>query len=102
MSTRSGEYAVLDPYSAGTKSYGVFGDVDGFVERVLFDPDFITYVLQPHHVSAIRRRLGALAEDEVYIATPYPFLGGSEEPEAYDKGGVWVFFDLVGQAHGFE
>lgn len=102
MSSRTGEYAVLDPYSAGTKSYGTFTDIDGFVERVLFDPGFITYVLQPQHVSAIRRRLGPLAENEVYIATPYPFLGGSEDPESYDKGGVWVFFDLVAQAHGFE
>ncbi|WP_405137332.1 T6SS immunity protein Tdi1 domain-containing protein [Nocardia sp. NBC_01388] len=102
MSTRTGEYAVLDPYSPGTKGYGAFSDVTAFIDRVLFDPDFLTYVLQPQHVSAIRRRLGPLAEDEVYIATPYPFLGGSEDPDSYDRGGVWVFFDLVAQAHGFE
>lgn len=102
MSTRTGEYAVLDPYSAGTKALGIHSDIGAFVDRVLFDPDFITYVLQPGHVAAIRKRLGPLAENEVYIATPYPFLGGSEDPESYDRGGVWVFFDLVAQAHGFE
>ncbi|WP_297624243.1 T6SS immunity protein Tdi1 domain-containing protein [Nocardia sp.] len=102
MSTRTGEYAVLDPYSPGTKGYGTFAEITAFIDRVLFDPDFLTYVLQPQHVSAIRRRLGPLAEDEVYIATPYPFLGGSEDPGSYHKGGVWVFFDLVAQAHGFE
>ena len=58
MSTRTGEYAVLDPYSPGTKGYGAFPDVTAFINRVLFDPDFLTYVLQPQHVSAIRRRLG--------------------------------------------
>lgn len=102
MSTRTGEYAILDPYSAASKVYGTFTEIDGFISEVLFDPNVITYVLQPQHVSAIRRRLGPLGDDEVYIATPYPFLGGSEAPESYDKGGVWVFFDLVAQAHGFE
>ncbi len=102
MSTRTGEYGLLDPYSPGVKVYGPFAELADFVDRVLFDPDVVTYVLQPHHVSAIRARLGALAADEVYIATPYPFLGGSEAPESYDRGGVWVFFDLVAQAHGME
>ncbi|WP_459961410.1 T6SS immunity protein Tdi1 domain-containing protein [Nocardia sp. IFM 10818] len=102
MSSRTGEYGVLDPYSAGAKRYGVFTEVTDFIDKVLFDPSFVTYVLQPDHVAAIRKRLGPLAADEVYIATPYPFLGGSEHPDSYDKGGVWVFFDLVAQAHGFE
>ncbi|WP_157574472.1 T6SS immunity protein Tdi1 domain-containing protein [Nocardia jejuensis] len=102
MSTRTGEYAILDPYSAGTKRYGPFTEITAFIDRVLFDPAVVTYVLQPHHVSEIERRLGPLGEDEVFIATPYPFLGGSESPDAYDKGGVWVFYDLVAQAHGLE
>ncbi|QLY28243.1 T6SS immunity protein Tdi1 domain-containing protein [Nocardia huaxiensis] len=102
MSTRTGEYAILDPYSPGTKTYGPFTEITDFIDKVLFDPSVVTYVLQPQHVSDIRKLLGPLADDEVYIATPYPFLGGSEAPGAYDKGGVWVFFDLVAQAHGFE
>ncbi|WP_460717969.1 T6SS immunity protein Tdi1 domain-containing protein [Nocardia heshunensis] len=102
MSSRTGEYGILDPYSPGVKDYGVFTDAAAFVSEVLFDPNVITYVLQPGHVAEIRRRLGPLGEGEVYIATPYPFLGGSEAPESYQKGGVWVFFDLVAQAQEFE
>lgn len=102
MSTRTGEYGVLDPYSPGVKKYGPFSEVTQFVDRVLFEPDVMTYVLQPQHVSEIRRRLGPLAENEVYIATPYPFLGGTETPDAYQIGGVWVFYDLVAQALGLE
>ncbi|MEC3952665.1 T6SS immunity protein Tdi1 domain-containing protein [Nocardia sp. CDC153] len=102
MSTRTGEYGILDPYSPGVKDYGVFTELTDFVSQVLFAPDVITYVLQPQHVTEIRRHLGPLAENEVYIATPYPFLGGSETPDAYQKGGVWTFFDLVAQEHDFE
>ncbi|MEV6769343.1 T6SS immunity protein Tdi1 domain-containing protein [Nocardia sp. NPDC051030] len=102
MSSRSGEYGVLDPYSPGVKTYGPFTEITEFIDKVLFDPNVVTYVLQPQHVSEIARRLGPLNPGEVYIATPYPFLGGSESPDAYQKGGVWVFFDLVAQAHGLE
>ncbi|MFI1916268.1 T6SS immunity protein Tdi1 domain-containing protein [Nocardia sp. NPDC020380] len=102
MSTRTGEYGVFDPYSPGVKKYGPFTEVTQFVDRVLFEPDVMTYVLQPQHVSEIRRRLGPLAENEVYIATPYPFLGGTETPDTYQIGGVWVFYDLVAQALGLE
>jgi hypothetical protein len=102
MSTRTGEYAILDPYSPGFNSYGACADQTEFIDRVLFDPNVITHILQPPHVQAIRDRLGPLGPDEVYIAAPYPFLGGSEDPESYHKGGVWVFFDLVAQAQGLE
>ncbi|MBF6065939.1 DUF1851 domain-containing protein [Nocardia terpenica] len=99
MSGRTGEYGVFDPYSPGVKAYGPFAEITDFVSEVLFDPHVVTYVLQPPHVAEIRRRLGPLGEDEVYIATPYPFLGGSEAPDSYQKGGIWVFYDLVAQAH---
>ncbi len=102
FSTRTGEYGIFDPYSPGVKSYGVHTDLNEFLDRVLFDPGVITYVLQPRHVAEIRRRLGPLGPDEVYIATPYPFLGGSETPDAYLKGGVWSFFDLVAQAQDLD
>lgn len=102
MSTRTGEYGLLDPYSPGVKTYGPFTEVGEFVTEVLFDPSVITYVLQPDQVTKIRRLVGPLADNEVYIATPYPFLGGSESPESYQRGGVWSFFDLVAQAQDFD
>jgi hypothetical protein len=38
--------------------------------------------------------------DLVDIATPYPFVGGTEAPETYDIGDVWVFLDIVAQFQG--
>lgn len=98
--SRSREYLVLHPYLKGGKNYGVFADLPEFEETLLKEPGFAGYVLGIDHVEAIRRLQGPLGADEVYIAKPYPFLGGSEEPETYGKGDVWVFLEIVAQAHG--
>nr|WP_232542168.1 T6SS immunity protein Tdi1 domain-containing protein [Nocardia bovistercoris] len=96
----SSEFAVLHTYRAAAKGYGAFGDVAEFADEVLRDPGFAGYVLRNDHVAAIRELLGPLADEQVYIATPYPFLGGSEEPDTYSVGQVWVFLDVVGQLLG--
>lgn len=93
----TGEYAVIHPFKVAAKSYGVFPDVGAFEAAVLKEPGFQAAVLFPEHVNAIRKRLGPLATGEIYIPEPYPFLGGSEEPETYGKGNVWVFADILGE-----
>ncbi|MEV0297456.1 hypothetical protein [Nocardia sp. NPDC050710] len=98
--SRTRNYAVLHPYSAGAKSYGFFPERTDFITDVLLDPGFGTYVLRTDHVDTIRQLHGPLDEGHVYIATPYPFLGGNEDPGTYTKGDVWVFLDLVADAHG--
>ncbi len=97
----SGEYAVLHPFRQAYKNYGKFDSVAAFEAAVLKDPGFSAYGLKPEHQAAIRKRLGPLAAEEVYIPNPYPFLGGREEPETYTKGNVWVFAELVGMSHDF-
>ncbi|MFI9503532.1 T6SS immunity protein Tdi1 domain-containing protein [Nocardia sp. NPDC052566] len=97
---RTRDYAILHPYIASAKDYGRFIEITDFVAEVLLDPGFAEYVLRPSHVAAIRELHGPLVDDEVYIAAPYPFLGGSERPDAYMRGDVWVFLDLVAQAQG--
>ncbi len=97
---RTGEHAVLHPFKFAVKSYGVFADTAAFVDEVLREPVFAQYVLQPDHVAAIRDLEGPLGTDQVYIPVPYPILGGTEEPETYKAGDVWVFLDLVGQVLG--
>ncbi|MEV6279179.1 hypothetical protein [Nocardia sp. NPDC051832] len=92
------EYAVLHPYEARADSYGRFMDLDDFITDVLLDAVFTKYVLRPTHVAELEQLHGPLGEQEVYIAAPYPFLGGSEEPDAYMRGDIWVFLDLVAQA----
>jgi hypothetical protein len=53
-------------------------------------------VLQPWLVERVRARIGDPAANQVYLPVPYPFLGGSGEPDTYDKGDVWVFWSIVG------
>ncbi|WP_198161644.1 T6SS immunity protein Tdi1 domain-containing protein [Nocardia puris] len=98
---QSGECAVLHPYKAAAKGYGQFSDPEAFAGQVLRERGFGEFVLRLEHVALIRERLGPLTADQVYIAEPYPFLGGSEAPETYSVGEVGVFLDLVAQAHGF-
>jgi hypothetical protein len=94
------EYIVLHPFKRAAKSYGVHATIDGFESAVLRDASFAEYVLRPEHVETLSKRLGPLESDQIYIPTPYPFLGGSDAPDTYDKGDVWVFANLVGQMHG--
>ena len=67
---------------------------------ILKESSFQYLVLLKPHVEAIHRLKGPLAPGQVYIAKPYPFLAGSEKPDTYSKGNVWVFLELVAQMHG--
>ncbi|MGV9818591.1 T6SS immunity protein Tdi1 domain-containing protein [Nocardia xishanensis] len=98
VNSQSGECAVLHPYRAAAKGYGAFADPADFADQVLREPGFAAVVLRNEHVARIRDRLGPLDPGQVYIATPYPFIGGSEEPETYDTGELWTFLELVAQA----
>lgn len=74
----SREYLVLHPLKGAAKSYGSYRSLAAFERGVLQDPGFAAFVLRPDHVRVVARRLGPLAEDSVYIPTPYPFLGGRQ------------------------
>ena len=96
----SDEYIVLHPFKGAAKSYGSFESAGEFEASVLKDAGFMEYVLRPSHVAAIRERLGSLDKDQVYIPQPYPFIGGDESVESYDKGDIWVMLQIVGQMGG--
>ncbi|KAB7767425.1 DUF1851 domain-containing protein [Xanthomonas maliensis] len=96
----SKDYAVLHPFKAAAKSYGGHASTAAFEQTILRDPGFEAYVLRSDHVRAIAEHVGPLDEEEVYIPQPYPTLGGSEAPETYGKGDVWVFAELVAQSIG--
>jgi hypothetical protein len=98
--SKRNEYAVLHPFKKAAKSYGVFASTAAFEKDLLKDPGFAEYVLRPEHVALVKKRVGALKSGEIYIPAPYPFLGGSEKPETYSKGDVWVFMNIVAQMHG--
>ncbi len=98
-SSKDQEYIVLHPFHRGAKAYGKFDSLAAFEASLLKEPGFESYVLQPEHVAAIEKVVGPVQWGEVYIPRPYPFLGGSGEPDTYSKGDVWVFMDIVGQFH---
>lgn len=95
-------YLVLYPlvHGANAKNYGPFPSSDAFESAVLKDPYFVEKVLRPGDLKILEQSLGRLNAEQVYFPVPYPFLGGSGELSTYDKGNVWVFADLVGQASG--
>lgn len=90
----------LHPFEGAAKSYGSHSTTADFETSVLKEPLFEEHVLRPTHVQAIANRLGALADGEVYIPQPYPFLGGTDAPSIYGKGNVWVFTHIVAQMGG--
>ena len=99
---RKNEYAVFYPFLKAYKGYGAFTSLDEFESEILKDCDFSECVLKPRHQALIKNHVGPLCAEEVFIPEPYPFLGGTEEPETYSKGNVWVFAELVGMSHGFD
>ncbi len=94
------EYIILHPFKKSAKSYGVFESVLAFENKVLKELGFSEYVLRAEHIAVIKKRIGRLKNEEVYIPEPYPFIGGSDKPETYTKGNVWVFMDIVSQMQG--
>jgi len=97
FSPSQSDYIVYYPFSAAAKSYGTFDSISEFEKEILQDEDFSEYVLKPDHVQKLMKAVGSLSEDEVYIPQPYPFLGGNESIDSYDKGNIWVMLDLVSQ-----
>jgi hypothetical protein len=92
------EYAVHLPLLNAYKSYGSFDSLGAFEKSILIDPIFAELVLRVDLQREIEKLLGSLEEDQVYIPTPYPFLGGDDnDPTAYNKGDVWVFLSIVHQ-----
>ena len=97
-----GQCLVLHPFKKAAKSYGAFPSATAFEAAILKDAGFAEYVLRPDHVAALLRLLGPLGQDEIYIPQPYPFVGGTDAPDSYSKGNVWVFMDIVAQMQGMD
>ncbi|WP_070971797.1 T6SS immunity protein Tdi1 domain-containing protein [Vibrio sonorensis] len=54
-------------------------------------------VLRESKVDVLRDSIGELAEGQVYIPQPYPFLGGNYEVENYSKGDLVTFLSIIGE-----
>jgi hypothetical protein len=95
----SGQYAVLCPLTGQRFPTSCY-DRESFVSSFLADPDIIERFSRPADEKKLRRRLGPVGNEEVYIPCPYPFVGGSGELSTYQKGGLWEFIELVGLFRG--
>ena len=71
---------------------------DKFEKEVLQNTKFQEDVLHKSFMSKVKDHCGELDKDQVYIATPYPFLGGSGDPDSYKKGDVWVYLAISSQS----
>jgi hypothetical protein len=94
---REGTFGVLHPFRDAFKDYGRFDSLEHFDAMVLSDEGFDEFVLRRPHLDEVARRTGPLGPDQVYVPVPYPFLGGDEAPESYDRGDVWTFLRIVPQ-----
>ncbi len=95
-SSRSGETAAVVPFESNFYDLGKFASASEFRDRAINDDQLMPdAVIRMADVEKIRNRLGNLGKEEIYIPTPYPFLGGSCAPETYEKGGLWPFIGIV-------
>ncbi|WP_136609850.1 T6SS immunity protein Tdi1 domain-containing protein [Sinomonas albida] len=94
------EFGVYHPFKAASKNYGPFDSVQAFQAAVLEDEGFRVFVLEPDLQAQVVGRLGQLGDGEVFYPVPYPFVGGSGEPQTYDKGKFWTFLQVVDAMQG--
>jgi hypothetical protein len=103
MDERSKEYLLLDPLldvAGNARACGSFDSLEAFERSVLKDDAIAQFWLRPARVEELARLHGPLDELQVYIPLPLPFLGGTGTLDKYEKGNLWSFADIAGQASG--
>lgn len=74
-----------------------YSDWNKFEKEVLENPNFQEKVMHKSFIKKVKNYCGELSKEQVYIATPYPCLGGSGAPETYKKGNVWIYLSISSQ-----
>jgi hypothetical protein len=95
----TGQYAVLTPITGERFPTDIY-DRDRLLNEFLTDPGIIERFARPDDVAKLKKRLGPLKKEEVYLPAPLPGLGGSGALSEYTKGGVWTFIEMVGLFRG--
>lgn len=72
-------------------------DVDWFLAEFLGLPEIGRDVLRVTRCAQLVAVHGALRYREVFVAEPWPMLGGQDRPASYTIGNCQVYLDLVGQ-----
>ena len=99
------EYLLLHPRMPGNnaKNYGVFESLEVFEESILKESGFHQACINPLSESDIQMmidRHGEPETEECFYPCPDPSIGGSGQPETFNKGNVWISADISGQNRG--
>lgn len=96
------EYGLVYPLLQRMKNYGPFASVGEFEAKILADSYVRDVIFEGAALPSVVERVGPLQPNEVYFPVPYPFLGGTGAPDTYEKGDIWVFYEIVGQMLGLK
>lgn len=91
----SGQCAVLFTLNPELVPLGM-NSITGFVDSFLAHPEAKRTVLQEEKLTEIEARLGPLAQDEIFISVPFPFMGGDSSIASYKKGNFFTYMELLG------
>lgn len=96
INSKTNEIGVLLTMENSFEPMG-FTDWNKFEDKVLNNPNFQEDVIHKSFIEKVSKHCGELEANQVYIASPYPFLGGSGAPETYKKGDIWVYLSISAQ-----
>lgn len=95
----TGELGVLTQGTCTLFDTGYFDDQE-YRTEYLATPGIVEHVLRPADVAQLERRLGQLAPLQVFLPVPIRALGGSDELDTYEPGGLWEYLSFVMQTIG--
>jgi len=93
--SKTGQFSIL--FTIGPELVPL--DIHSFSElekSFLSHPEAIRTIFQKEELDLIEARLGNLADDEIYIPVPFPFMGGDRSIGSYKRGNLFTYLDLVG------
>ena len=74
-----------------------FTNWEEFYTTVMNNSDFQRDVVNCEFIEKVKSHCGDLDKEQIYIATPYPCLGGSGAPNTHKKGDIWVYLSMSSQ-----
>ncbi|WP_180913427.1 T6SS immunity protein Tdi1 domain-containing protein [Vibrio parahaemolyticus] len=92
----TGEVGILLTMENSFHPMGI-NEWEKFEDQVLTNSKFQEDVLHKSFIKRVKEVCGVLEKEQVYIATPYPCVGGSGAPDTYKKGNVWVYLSISAQ-----
>lgn len=96
INSKTNEIAVLLTMENSFNPMG-YVDWEKFEKEVLNNQQFQEDVIHKNFINKVKDHCGELEYEQVYIATPFPCIGGSGAPETHKKGNVWIYLAISSQ-----